>query len=1116
MDIAGWLNGLGLGQYADAFEENDIDAETLPTLEADDLKELGVASLGHRKKLLAAIAALNPSASQPDIAAPPVPHAAPDLPGAPQGERRQVTVLFADITGYTHLSTQIDAEELSLIVSRIFAAVDEIIEGYGGTIDKHIGDEVMALFGAPIAHDDDPVRAVRAAADIHAAMAGIAAELERDLSLHIGIASGSVVAGGVGAESRNEYTVMGRSVNLAARLNAKARGGETIVSDAVRRAAAGVSGFQSLGGVEVKGFDGPVPAFKAVAQAADREPPGAGQFVGRRAEMRMLTGAMENCAESGSGQPILVRGEAGMGKSRLVAEFSQRARAAGFSVHKGLVFDFGVARGQDAMRTVVASLLGLPLGCSSEARSGAANRALAEGLVAPDDRPFLNDLLDLEQAPDERARFEAMNNQVRNARKFAFMADLMIRAGARSPILIVIEDIHWADGVMLRCMEEMARATARCPALLLMTSRIEGDPLDQAWRTATRESALLTIDLGPLRREESAEMAAGLLSSSRQFAEECIARAEGNPLFLDQLLRNSEERGDSEIPASIQSLVLSRMDRLANADRQALQAASIIGQRFGLDAVRALCDQPAYDCRALVEHTLVRPEGSDFLFVHALIQEGVYSSMLNATRQRLHRKAADYFAGSDPVLRAEHLDRAGDPAAAAAYLDAARAQGDLYHYEGALRLCERGLDLSTDPAERAKLLCYKGTKLRETGDPAGAGEAYRQALEIAPADADRVPAWIGLGELARLAGKTSEGLDNLALAQPAAEAAGLDEELAEIHHLRGNLVFPLGDYDRCRTEHETALAYAEKAGSVPLKARALGGLGDAYYSVGKILTAQSYLDECIKLARANGLGSIEVAYRIMLTDVHLFKCEIAEAHANSLLAQEMAGEVGNRRAEFFALWVGAAVAIYNRSLLDADRMHADLERMQAIVEQLGLSLIEPLLAIGSSLEDFLKGRPNDDQRLRQAFERAKSAGVTFGGPWILAVLTWLTDDPDTRRWAMQEGDRILGSEKCLSHNYLIFYQLALEVSLQNRNWDDVKRYCAALEDYTSDEPMPLSEFVIARARALMKAAEGNSDTETLGELRRLRDEAARTGFTNALALLDMALAEAGATVQGEC
>ena len=242
MNVAGWLRDLGLDRYAEAFAENEIDGETLPALTGDDLKEIGVGPLGHRKKLLAAIAA----------AAAGAPAAAEEPVAAPTGERRQVTVLFADIAGYTKLSSELGAEATHALLNRYFEAVDGIVEGYGGSVDKHMGDNVMAVFGAPVAHDDDPLRAVRAALDIHQRMATLADEVGHPLRAHVGIASGQVVASGTGSQAHREYTVTGDSVNLASRLQDTAKPGETLISDALYRTVAESVDCASLGDIAVK------------------------------------------------------------------------------------------------------------------------------------------------------------------------------------------------------------------------------------------------------------------------------------------------------------------------------------------------------------------------------------------------------------------------------------------------------------------------------------------------------------------------------------------------------------------------------------------------------------------------------------------------------------------------------------------------------------------------------------------------------------------------------------------------------------------------------------------------------------------------------------------------
>ena len=242
----------------------------------------------------------------------------------------------------------------------------------------------------------------------------------------------------------------------------------------------------------------------------------------------------------------------------------------------------------------------------------AAVRAVAEGLLEADQGIFLNDLLNLPQPTDLRLLYDAMDNSVRARGRREAMAELVRRASARQPLMLVVEDLHWADGSTLQYLAELTATVTECTAVLVMTSRIEGDPIDEAWRGAARGSPLLTMDLGPLRRQDAIALAGSAITAMPRLALACIERAEGNPLFLEQLLRVAEETAAATLPGSIQSLVLARVDQLDPLDKQALQAASILGQRFSLDVLRRLLRNPGYTCAGLIKHYLVRPDGERF------------------------------------------------------------------------------------------------------------------------------------------------------------------------------------------------------------------------------------------------------------------------------------------------------------------------------------------------------------------------------------------------------------------------------------------------------------------------------------------------------------------------
>ncbi len=551
---------------------------------------------------------------------------------AADGERRQVSVLFADLSGFTRLSSGLDPEETHALLNRFFAAADAVVERYGGAVDKHVGDSVMAVFGAPVAHGNDPERAVRAAIDIHQAVAGLTSDGGTSLSVHIGVASGQVVASGTGSAAHREYTATGDSVNLASRLQDLAASGQTLISDAVRGAVSAQVECEDVGKVDVDGLAKAVRVWRLVAWSGSRDAQQV-PLIGRKLELGQFGNALAACSQDGTGQTLYLRGEAGIGKTRLLEDFRSAAQSAGYACHSVLVLDFGAGRGGDAVRALARSLLDVPAG-GAGARSRA-DWAVSNGLVDAERALFLNELLELAQPPDLDALYQAMDNSARRRGAEETVALLVSGLAARNPLLISVEDIQWADSIVLEQLAALAFAVSGCRAILLMTARIDGDPLDQTWRASTRGSPLLTLDLAPLRHDESLELAGGYLNASEAFARKCIERAEGNPLFLDQLLRSAEEAGEDAIPGSVQSLVLSRMDRLEAGDRQALQAAAVLGPQFSLDALRHVLVDDHYTCRKLIEHILLRPSGSDFLFAHTLIRDCAYSSLLKKGNRRL-------------------------------------------------------------------------------------------------------------------------------------------------------------------------------------------------------------------------------------------------------------------------------------------------------------------------------------------------------------------------------------------------------------------------------------------------------------------------------------------------
>ena len=992
------------------------------------------------------------------------------------GERRQVTVLFGDLTGFTSLSENSDPEATHDLLNRYFESVDGVVGAYGGTIDKHIGDGIMAVFGAPTAHSDDPERAIRSAMAIHEVLA----KFDPPLTAHVGIASGTVVASGTGSEAHREYTVIGDSVNLAARLQGRAAPGETLISKAVHDLAGARFDCTPLGAVAIKGLSEPVAIWRLNGERRSDDPADRLPFVGRRAELTQFAAMLDNCRSEKTGQTLLLRGEPGIGKTRLLEEYLWLALKRGFGWQRGLVLDFGTGKGSDAIATVVRGLLGIPVKADVSAQARAVSGAIARSVVEPDQQVYLNDLLNLPQPTELRSLYDAMDNPTRTAGKQELVGRLIGKLAAASPTVIAIEDIHWADGSTLSFLARIAMACASHPVLLVMTSRIEGDPIDASWRAAAGGGPLTTVDLGPLRADEALRFASDYFDATERFARSCVKRAGGNPLFLEQLLRGAEEIAESEIPGSIQSIVLARMDNLEPDDRLALQAASVLGQRFSPDELRHLIDKPGYDFGGLLSHFLVRPEGAGFLFTHALVRDGVYSSLLKRRRASLHRRAAAWFASRDLALRAQHLDRAQDSGAAAAYLAAASEEARSYRHDAALRLSERGLAIA-DNAVRHEILCFRADLLRGLGEVDKSISTFTEALEASSDERQRSRAWIGLAEGLRVSDRPDEALAALEKAESTA-ASGPPLALAEMHHLRGNLYFPAGRYDDCLAQHGLALKFAQAAGSREWEARALGGMGDASYLAGRMRTACGYFRDCVALCQGLGLGRIEVANRHMIGWSRMYLNEIKDAYEDGLAAAEMAGNVGHNRAEMLGRLVAGFMETEQANLVSARHQ---LEQALVLARRLRANnfVAQGLCFLGKI--SVAEGNLDEARRhIDEAVSVMRDVGLKFFGPLVLANAAHLTEDPEERSRLFNEAEMVL-QQGCVSHNYFWFYRDAIEAALEFEDWDRAGRYADALEAYARAEPLPWSDLFVARARALGRFGRGERGSELSDEINRL-------------------------------
>jgi tetratricopeptide (TPR) repeat protein len=402
-------------------------------------------------------------------------------------------------------------------------------------------------------------------------------------------------------------------------------------------------------------------------------------------------------------------------------------------------------------------------------------------------------------------------------------------------------------------------------------------------------------------------------------------------------------------------------------------------------------------------------------------------------------------------------------------------------------------------------MCIRGELLHDSGEVADSMEAYRQAVQLAQSDSERVSAWIGLVAGMRIADRYDEGLEMLDSAEKAASGLGLDTELSRIHHLRGNLYFPLGRIEDCKKQHELALEFAQRVHSLEDEARALGGLGDAYYAQGRMRTAHEHFQRCVSLCRAHGFGRIEVANLSMAAITRVYFDPLHLVADAAISAIDAATKVAHQRAEVIAQNC-ALLSLTDMGELDRAKGH--LARLEALVRHLGARRFEVTGSVYRARIALMENeRAGVLELLRNVMKISRDTGVGFAGPRVLGTLAMATRDPEERQQALQDGEDILRSG-AVGHNHFLFYRDAIEASLSAGDRDGAKRYAAALEDYTRPEPLPWTDFFIARGRALAAFGRGDRHEATTAALERLRDEAERLGLVIALPAIERALVTA--------
>jgi class 3 adenylate cyclase/predicted ATPase len=687
MDVAVWLRSLGLEQYEAAFRDNAVDEAVLPKLTAEDLKELGVAAVGHRRMLLDAVAQLRLPATAAEIASSAAPSVTAPAATETSAERRQVTVMFSDLAGLAARSAGMDPEDFGDIVAAYHTCVAQTVQRFGGFVAAYMGDGVLVYFGYPEAHEDDAERAVRTGLETVAAVGAL--KTHASLQTRVGIATGLVVIGDLfGAGAVGEQDVVGETPNLAARLQSIAQPDTVVLAESTRKLVGNLFELADLGVQTLKGIAAPVQAWTALRASSVESrfdalhATGLTELVGREEELELLLRRWSK-SKSGEGQVVLLSGEAGIGKSRLTAALLERLAG---EPHTRLRYFCSPQHTDSALYPIISQLeraAGLAHHDTAQAKRDKLDGLLARSLAARADAALFAELLSLPN--DGRYPTLDLTPQQRREKTLEAFSAQIDALSRLHPLLMIFEDVHWIDPTSLEALGRTLARLTGLRALLVITYRPE---FSAPWIGQPHATAMTVNRLGPREIDAMIDQVVGDKSLPASIRRDILERADGVPLFVEEMTKAVLEGEDEQamdrlvagipapsltVPPSLHASLMARLDRLGQA-KELAQIAAAIGREFSHALLAAVAQKPQGQLQAaldrLLDAGLLFRQGVSphfvYLFKHALLRDAAYGTLLREQRRAYHARIAetlanefDEVAESQPELLARHYAEAG-------------------------------------------------------------------------------------------------------------------------------------------------------------------------------------------------------------------------------------------------------------------------------------------------------------------------------------------------------------------------------------------------------------------------------------------------------------------------
>ncbi|HEY9898352.1 MAG TPA: adenylate/guanylate cyclase domain-containing protein [Pantanalinema sp.] len=906
------------------------------------------------------------------------------------GDRRVVTVLFADVSGFTAMSEQLDPEAVTEIINQCFAALTAPIYAYGGVVDKYIGDAIMAIFGAPLAHEDDPARAVSAALAMQEAAQAFAADLEArmgfGLKVRIGLNTGLVVAGEVGGAHKRDYTVMGDAVNLAQRLEAAAEPGTILVSQQTHRLTQHAFDYRAVPPLSLKGKRERVVAFELIARHAALGVRRLGlQTVGRSRERAALRDHWE-AARGGVAQWVTLIGDAGVGKTHLVDAFLQETRPSA-QILSGRGVSYHQDRAFELARQLLEAWLGLGPGAHpAELRAKLDSRLAALGSSGDEDAALIALFWGIAATEEP---LKGVADQLRIAAAVSASIRALVASSRQEAMILVVEDVQWVDAASWGWLETLAKALSQeaGPVMVLAQAR-PGTRLPEETSSSGLDRSLLSVR--PLGESEALALAKSL-SSERAFPPEdlqaAVRRSEGNPMVLKELVRSIMEGADVEagLSPSLKGLVAARLDRLPTSERELLEVAAVIGRVFDPAVLRAVALDPQAEAAllSLTEREWIRPaEPAGYAFNQAIVHEVVYYGMLQRKRRDLHRRVAHHLEhhqgthdGQVSTL-ARHFLQADEAPKAFAYLqraaslarltyandeartllreavalldrfdcddapqrlgrllfDLAEVETTLGEYGSAQERLQAALALASDPVTRARLLQSLGGLHERRGAFCAALECYEEALGLVlPGVPVRAALLVNRAWLKLRGGDHAACLADCAEALDELSNGSFELERARALSVVGIVHYRQNRWIEARRAHTQALASRERAGDLAAIASSLNNLGMVESDCGAWGEAEGHYQRSLGIYQRIGDQGHVATVLNNLGDLAARRGAAIDAERHHREALEIRKTLGDR------FGIGASLCALGEAL----RLRGDLDQARAVLFE-GLGLLEAI------------------------------------------------------------------------------------------------------------------------------------------------------------------------------